>query len=82
MKIRFLLVWSSGHRPKKPVYYQKLGRRSWNGTYDRDQATSFPTPWAALDCWRGHLAFPEDYEQFISNGEVRAEREDQLTLCL
>lgn len=70
---RYILAWSSGHKPPKPVYYRKLPV-AWDTTYDRDEATVFSTRQEALDRWRGIHRFPEDYEHCIQEGIVRAEK--------
>ncbi len=76
-----VLTWASGHKVPKPVYLRQWAN-GWDATYDRAKATVFPTAKAATDCWLSKHAWPEDYEKYIANGEVRADPVDQPKLTM
>jgi hypothetical protein len=78
MDNKFLLVWSSGHTPPKPVYYREY-EKGWGATYERKEAKIFRTAKSALDCYLSHLTYPEDYVKYLESKEVRAEPINQLT---
>lgn len=68
----FLLVWTSGDTPPRPVYYC-LAASGWKATYDCNEATVFPTARAALRRWLKLNAWPTEAERHIHSGQVRAE---------
>lgn len=81
----YILVWSSGSTPPVPVYYTenkgKFGGK-WAATYDRQQATRFPSIPAAKSAWDATLQWPEDYQHCWHEGTVRVETPTTLELCL
>jgi hypothetical protein len=68
----FLLVWTSGGTAPRPVYYC-LTPTGWKATYDRSEATPFPTARAALRRWLKLNAWPNEASRHIHSGQVRAE---------
>lgn len=72
---QYVLTWTYGDG-SKAVYYRR-GTNSWSTTFERHEATLFPSAKAALDTWLALHAFPDEYRDCISSGFVRAELFDQ-----
>jgi len=80
-KPMFVLAWSSGHKPPHPVYYSETEDGHSDATYDRNDAKLFWSKKEALQRWLDMHRNPEQFEQYIHDGSVRAEHLEHPEFC-
>lgn len=80
-KPMFVLAWSSGHEPPRPVYHRETEEGYNAATYDREDAKLFWSKQDALQRWLDMHRNPEQFEHCIVDGSVWAERLEQMEFC-